>query len=639
MITQFLHQFGSDQTVQAICLTLFYSLAAGVIVAALGGLVITFTKRQSARLRYNLLCGLLVLFITSAFVIFFIEESSSLPTGSSTSLTTMSASVRLIVPGVGYTNSNNFLNVNNLSVFINRWSGWIVFLWLICCVAKSIKLTRQFLYIRKVRRQEVFETTNNWKDKVVSIKTMLGINRSVALFESGLVKIPVTIGHLKPVILLPVGMLLQLTTEQIESILLHEMAHISRRDYLVNILQTVVETIFFFNPAIWWLSALIREEREACCDDLVINNITRKQGYLEALMAFGSARPINNAYAMGLNHRGQLMNRLRRMVNKENQSLNAPEKLVLLSAIILLSAFTMAPKATVAVQRSISFVRNHLAKPTSIVSPGQIKSYSKVLKTNLHQLPAKQPQDGIDTAFSFKSILFNNHNNNDPANRDMSVLDSKDTRYRIVIANNKVTSLLVNDATIPDQEFANYASLIRQIDQVLASKKHDWENVQPQKFDDLKKRSFDKQVANGYDAKKVFFDKANAGLNPQKDKYLSPNDKKKWLDLKKETITKGNGNPNPQKHIPPPPDISADRQRVSEVISALVNAHVIAKPDELEWFGLSDTELIVNGKSQPMALQQQLKTKVGVKPEYGLYYGPVKMTGIGIFLDKSDVVY
>jgi bla regulator protein BlaR1 len=78
------------------------------------------------------------------------------------------------------------------------------------------------------------------------------------------------IGNLKPVILMPIGLLTALTTEEVEAILMHELAHIKRRDYLVNLLQSLMEIVFFFNPAVLWISQLIKAERENCCDDLAL---------------------------------------------------------------------------------------------------------------------------------------------------------------------------------------------------------------------------------------------------------------------------------------------------------------------------------------------------------------------------------
>jgi hypothetical protein len=86
-----------------------------------------------------------------------------------------------------------------------------------------------------------------------------------------------------------------------------------------------------------------------------------------------------------------------------------------------------------------------------------------------------------------------------------------------------------------------------------------------------------------------------------------------------------------------PADISADQERVRGVISELVEAKVISKPTDLEWFGLSEGELVVNGNKQPVELQQKLKEKFNIKADHGLYYGPVKMNGRGVFLDKGDL--
>jgi BlaR1 peptidase M56 len=71
-------------------------------------------------------------------------------------------------------------------------------------------------------------------------------------------------------ILLPVSALADLTPQMMEAILAHELAHIRRHDYLLNILQTAIETLLFYHPAVWWVGKKIRQERENCCDDLAV---------------------------------------------------------------------------------------------------------------------------------------------------------------------------------------------------------------------------------------------------------------------------------------------------------------------------------------------------------------------------------
>ena len=94
---------------------------------------------------------------------------------------------------------------------------------------------------------------------------------------------PTVIGWLKPVVLLPASALAALTPQQLEAILAHELAHIRRHDYLVNLLQTLVETLLFYHPAVWWLSRRIRIERENCCDDLAVSLCGDPVAYAAAL--------------------------------------------------------------------------------------------------------------------------------------------------------------------------------------------------------------------------------------------------------------------------------------------------------------------------------------------------------------------
>ena len=99
----------------------------------------------------------------------------------------------------------------------------------------------------------------------------LGVRVHVQLLESPMAQTPVVFGWLKPVILAPIGLLTSLSNAQVEALLAHELAHIRRHDYFINLLQTAAETILFYHPAIWWLSKRIRLEREHCCDDTAVS--------------------------------------------------------------------------------------------------------------------------------------------------------------------------------------------------------------------------------------------------------------------------------------------------------------------------------------------------------------------------------
>src|ERR1017187_9214042 len=109
-----------------------------------------------------------------------------------------------------------------------------------------------------------------WQGRGERLAARMRVSRPVTLLESCLAEVPVVMGYLRPVILMPVGLMTGLPAEQIEAILLHELAHIRRHDYLVNLLQIVVEGLVFYHPAVWWISSVMRAERENCCDDLVV---------------------------------------------------------------------------------------------------------------------------------------------------------------------------------------------------------------------------------------------------------------------------------------------------------------------------------------------------------------------------------
>jgi beta-lactamase regulating signal transducer with metallopeptidase domain len=112
----------------------------------------------------------------------------------------------------------------------------------------------------------------------------------LAASESWLAEAPTVVGHVRPLILMPVGMLAGLSPTQIESILLHELAHIQRHDYLMNTLQRYVEGLLFYHPAVWWISAIIRREREHCCDDLALSISGEPHEYARALAALEQNR-------------------------------------------------------------------------------------------------------------------------------------------------------------------------------------------------------------------------------------------------------------------------------------------------------------------------------------------------------------
>src|SRR6202000_1232488 len=104
-----------------------------------------------------------------------------------------------------------------------------------------------------LRKVKTFAPDKFWKERTMQLACLTGVKQAIDILESGLAKVPMVIGHLKPIILIPVGMLAAVSPDEIEAIIIHELAHIKRRDYLVNMLQSLMEIVFFFNPAVLWI--------------------------------------------------------------------------------------------------------------------------------------------------------------------------------------------------------------------------------------------------------------------------------------------------------------------------------------------------------------------------------------------------
>ncbi len=325
----------------ALSQTLLHSLWQGLLAAALAACVLMFTRRSSPVLRYNLLLSVFSLFLAvSAFTFYTIWQRLSDPVLANTvpaamgwqSMYTISREAA-VAAQPGFIRELYIYLVGHASLLTNAW--FIVF---------SFKLLKMSLDIYTTNRMKHYRTTSNlmWQGRVWMLAEKMGIRKKVILLESAIAKIPMTVGAFKPVILVPAGFFTGLSPQEVEAVLLHELAHIRRFDYFVNLIQCMAGVIFFFNPALLWLSSLLRREREYCCDDMAVAASADRKDYIKALVASGeyniSVRPAMGFAAV----KGHLLNRVKRILSNENGKPGLPEKSVLvlgaLTVIIMLVA-------------------------------------------------------------------------------------------------------------------------------------------------------------------------------------------------------------------------------------------------------------------------------------------------------------
>ena len=205
--------------------------------------------------------------------------------------------------------------------FITQYAKYIAGLYMIGLILQAIKLTGGFVHIHHIRKQKNLQTDISWTNKAQEICKNLKIVNTVSLYFSEHISIPLTIGYLKPIIIFPLSLINNLDSNQVEAILMHELSHIKRHDYLLNILQCIMETILCFNPFVWLISKTIRLEREHCCDDMVIDADYNHFTYSKALLVIAQQNNHNYALAMASagNKKYPLLNRIKRLNTMETK--------------------------------------------------------------------------------------------------------------------------------------------------------------------------------------------------------------------------------------------------------------------------------------------------------------------------------
>lgn len=341
-------KFDTESIISALSWMLIHSLWQGLLIAAASVLVIIMVRKASARLRYNVLCSLLCLFIFSTAFTFFRQMQVMT---NDTGLTQTTGQTE---------HSNNILlrhafsatSIEVIINFIDRNVFWIAMVWFVLFCLKSIGVIRQFGELYKLKNYRTTAVPQEWANKFIVLKQKLGINKGVAFLESQLATVPCAAGFIKPIILVPVGLLSNLPPNQVEAILLHELAHIKRSDFVMNVVQTFTETLFFFNPALLWMNTLIREERENCCDDIALSVSQDRSSLVRALLSISQDASANNALSAAFSGRkNSVLKRAKRILGVKSAMINQLERSILsisiLFFVLLIMAYTTDQKKEV----------------------------------------------------------------------------------------------------------------------------------------------------------------------------------------------------------------------------------------------------------------------------------------------------
>ena len=317
--------------VESLGWALIHSLWQCAAIAILFAASNVALRRASANLRYMLSYSALLAMPASAVATFFAlfnhhDVSVALPP----SMPVLSRIATNHLPSVAIAPSSNPLPYLTL----------VVWFWLAGVVAMSIWSTAGWFIAQRLKRRSKHALPEVWQSRLAALAAQLGIRRGIRLCESTLAQVPAVIGWIRPVILIPAGALINLSAQELEAVLAHELAHIRRFDYVANLLQSAIEALLFYHPAMWWVAKRIRAERENCCDDLAITACGDRVMYARALTALEELRSGYPQFAMAATG-GPLLDRVRRLLGKDDpRRRSLPVWMALATVLIAVLAVT-----------------------------------------------------------------------------------------------------------------------------------------------------------------------------------------------------------------------------------------------------------------------------------------------------------
>ena len=316
--------------------TLLHSLWQGVIGVVIMMVISRIVPAKHATIRY----WMFVTVMLTVFVANIFTFSSQIRGSNATTE---------MLPPIGLTESliseKLTTTTASFSSIKEYWSGniqqvmpYFVMLWWFGIMALFIRLSINLWHVRQLKSLNHLPVSTAVKELFEQLKRRLNMNRIVKLVQSKQVLVPSVIGHFKPIILLPIGLVNGLSNDQVEAILLHELSHIKRHDFVINLVQSLVEVLYFFNPFMWIISNAIRAEREHACDDTAIALGIPKSVYAQTLAGVFNYATKRQQFTLSFASKNKLtLKRIQRIMKNQSTSNNK-----LMASMIFVIAITLS---------------------------------------------------------------------------------------------------------------------------------------------------------------------------------------------------------------------------------------------------------------------------------------------------------
>ncbi len=416
----FIQNFISEEVIYALGWTVMHSLWQGFLIAIVMAIALQLLSKKSAKVRYEIATlSLFLVFVCSVSTFIWHFESAS---------QIVEQELILVgeIPAADQLSEASFLQGFRQSCidYFNVHLPVIVLIWLLGVGFFVLRLFGGLAYVQRLKYHRSTMLPEYWQAKVKMLAERIPTKKTALIFESAYTKVPLVIGYFKPYILLPIGTINQLDEKEIEAIIAHELAHVFRKDFLLNIFLSFIEVFFYYHPAVWWISGNIRLERENCCDDIAVRVCGNSLVYAKALVRVQELNSYVPNFAMPFSgQKNQLMNRIKRILNQPQNRSNIMEKLTATCFLLIAIMF-------------LSFSANHSDK----ITKPEHKVISEIMEVESNSDVYIQPNVWInlDTVPDKKK----------GAEQPKSI--------EITQENGKITELIIDGEVIPEEDYEKH---------------------------------------------------------------------------------------------------------------------------------------------------------------------------------------
>ena len=286
--------------------TLVHFLWQGLLLGCATAVLLTLMRNARPEHRYTVACTALFMCLAWPAFEFYARMQDA------------AAVVAAVAPAGGWASVTG-TRADSIASYLQGNLVWVVALWAGCASVLAVRIGLGLLWVKRAERQ--YSGDAHWQARVDRMAEQFGITRNVRLRVVENLASPITAGWLRPVLLVPASLVTGMPAHLLEALLAHELAHVRRLDYLVNLGQNVVETLLFYHPAVWWISGRIREEREQIADDIAATQLGEPRRLALALSELERFQFSSHHLAQAANG-GDLMTRIKRLIRPDTQALN-----------------------------------------------------------------------------------------------------------------------------------------------------------------------------------------------------------------------------------------------------------------------------------------------------------------------------